>query len=134
MSIQEDHLRPGGHGEDLPVLAELAATDLLGRGEVPDLASGGGVPHADGLVIAAGDELLVVRGVHHLLDPGRVPLKLDDGFARLLQIENPENLVVARGGEGGAVVAKVDTLNDVLVLQGELLLARQSIPNLKSEQ
>ena len=133
MSIQEDNLGPGGHGKDLPVLAELAATNLLGHGEAPDFAPGGGVPHADGLVVAAGDELLVVRGVHHLLDPGCVPLKLDDGFAWLLQVENPKNLVVARGGEGGAVVAKVDTLDNMLVLQGELLLARQSIPNLKSE-
>jgi hypothetical protein len=34
------------------------------------------------------------------------------------------------GGEGSAVVAKEDGLDDVLVLQGELLLPAQTVPYL----
>ena len=51
--------------------------------------------------------------------------KLDNWFARLLEVKNPENLEIDGCGEGSAIVAKVDTLDDVFVLQGEFLLTRR---------
>ena len=91
------------------------------------------VPHPDSLVVAAAEELFVVRTVHHLLDAARVALELDDGLAGLLQVKDPQDLVVAAGSQGRAVVTEVDTLDDVFVLESQLLLPRQSVPHLGGE-
>ena len=133
MGIQEYDLVPGGESDDVALPAELQSPDGICCGVAPDLCPVGGVPDPHSLVVAAAEELLVVRAVHDLLDAARVSLQLDDGLTRLLQVEYPEHLVVAAGGEGSAVVAEVDALDDVFVLESELLLPRQSIPHLGGE-
>ena len=50
-----------------------------------------------------------------------------------MKISPPENLVIATGCEGGRVVAKVDALDDVLVLESQLLLPRERVPHLGRE-
>ena len=74
------------------------------------------VPDPDSLVVAAAEELLVVRTVHDLLDAARVALELDDWLTGLFQVKYPQHLVVAAGSESRAVVTEVDTLDDVFVL------------------
>ena len=44
-----------------------------------------------------------------------------------------QHLVVTGRGQGGAVVAEVDRLDDVLVLEGQLLLAAEGVPHLHGE-
>ena len=44
-----------------------------------------------------------------------------------------QHLVVTGRGQGGAVVAEVDRLDDVLVLEGQLLLAAKGVPHLHGE-
>ena len=84
----------GSKSEDLSVLGHLIlAADLVCGDEALDLPAGGGVPHADCLVVAAAHQLLVVGGVHHLLDAARATLELDDRLrsTRLLQVKYPDN-------------------------------------------
>ena len=50
-------------------------------------------------------------------------LKLDDGFTGLLEIKDPQDFIIASGGKGGTIIAKVNTLDDVLVLEGEFFFA-----------
>ena len=84
----------GSKSEDLSVLGHLIlAADLVCGDEALDLAAGDGFLGADSLVIAAARQLLVVGGVHHLLDAARATLELDDRLrsTRLLQVKYPDN-------------------------------------------
>ena len=87
----------GSKSEDLSVLGHLIlAADLVCGDEALDLISppvAVGVPDTDSLVIAAARQLLVVGGVHHLLDAARATLELDDRLrsTRLLQVKYPDN-------------------------------------------
>lgn len=60
-----------------------------------------------------------------------VSRELDDGLTGLLQVKYPQDLVIGAGGQGSRVRAEVDALDNVLVLQRQLLLSRQGIPDLK---
>ena len=49
------------------------------------------------------------------------------------EISSPEYLVIAAGGQGCGVIAEVDTLHDVLVLESQLLLPGHRVPHLGRE-
>ena len=59
----------------------------------------------------------------NLFDARGVAFKLDNGLAGLLQVKDAEDLVVAGGGQGCAVIAEVDALDDVFVLQRQLFFS-----------
>lgn len=83
------------------------------------------------LVVCGADEHLVRVGPGHLLDRPRVPRDGRLGLLVLLEVKDPDQLVVRARGQRLGVVAKVDGLDDVFVGQRELLLARRGVPNLK---
>ena len=56
------------------------------------------------------------------------------GLVVLLEVEDPDQLVVRAGGQRLGVVAEVDRLDDVLVGQRELLFAGSRVPDLEKHQ
>merc|ERR1712018_986420 len=90
-----DNLGASGNSEDIAFLGKLNPTDGGVKVNLLDLPSGRCVPHSHSLVVAAGEQLLVVRSVHHLFYPRGVPLKLDDWLRRLLEVKDPEHFVIA---------------------------------------
>merc|ERR1712223_108858 len=129
-SFIEDHLGAGGNGENVAFLSKLNTTDGCVEVDALHLATSRSVPHSDGLVVAAGEKLLVVRGVHHLLDPRGVPLELHNRLRRLLQVKDSQHLVVTCGRQCCTVVTEVHGLDNVLVLEGQLLLSTECVPHL----
>ena len=70
-----------------PLADQINCQSITESERYPELTC---IPDTDSLVVAAAEELLVVWGVHHLLDAARVTLELDDRLTGLLQVKYPE--------------------------------------------
>merc|ERR1719402_995633 len=118
VSIKKGDTSAVGHSENVAISGQLHAADLFVKIDPANLSPCCCVPQSESLVVRATEQLAVVGSVGDLLNSRCVPFKLDDGFCWLLQVEYPQNLVIAGCSQSGAVAAKVDTFDDMFMLQG----------------